>query len=105
MIHSFRHARLAVITAGALTCCAHAHAGDIRNGAKLYGMHCESCHGTGGRNVMPEAPNFARGERMLQPDGALLASIRNGKRAMPGYLGVLSDREILDVVGYLRTLR
>ena len=41
----------------------------------------------------------------MQADVGLLASIRSGKNAMPAYIGVLTDREILDVIAYLRTLR
>jgi cytochrome c6 len=33
-----------------------------------------------------------------------MSAIRNGKGTMPGYFGVLRDREILDVIAYLRTL-
>ncbi len=54
---------------------------------------------------MPEAPNFARGERLLQSDISLLNAMRIGRGAMPGYMGILSDREILDVISFLRTLR
>lgn len=82
-----------------------ANAADMRNGGRLYAMHCAGCHGANGRSVMPEAPNFARGERLMQSDVALLASMRVGRGAMPGYAGILSDREILDVVSFLRTLR
>ena len=82
----------------------HAHAADINRGATLYATHCAACHGTNGTPVMPGAPNFRRLEALMRPDMQLLASIRGGKGAMPGYLGVLRDREILDVVAYLRTL-
>jgi len=55
--------------------------------------------------VLPGAPHLARGERLMQADMTLLASLRAGKNAMPGYLGILADREILDVIAYSRTLR
>jgi mono/diheme cytochrome c family protein len=42
---------------------------------------------------------------LLKPDLTLLAAIRDGKGAMPGYAGQLRDREILDLVTHLRTLR
>lgn len=97
---------LRLVAAGALLAAAQtAAAGDIRNGARIYQNHCAMCHGAGGRAVMPDAPSFARGERLLQPDGVLLTSIRGGKRAMPAFAGLLSDRQILDVVAYLRTMR
>ena len=53
---------------------------------------------------MPNAPNFAQGENMMQPDPTLLTSIRFGKNAMPAYQGILKDPEIMDVIAYLRTL-
>jgi cytochrome c6 len=53
---------------------------------------------------MPNAPNFARNESLLQPDLSLLASIKTGKNAMPAYQGILSDQDILNVIVYLRTL-
>jgi len=81
------------------------YAADMRNGGRLYAMHCVACHGADGKSVMPEAPNFARGERLLQSDFSLLNVMRIGRGAMPGYMGILSDREILDVISFLRTLR
>lgn len=82
-----------------------ARAADLANGRMLYGMHCASCHGTTGISVMPMAPNFARNEKLFQPDMALIASIRNGRAAMPSYAGVLTDKDIADVVAFLRTFR
>jgi cytochrome c6 len=42
---------------------------------------------------------------MMQPDAGLLASIRSGRNAMPAYAGILTDRDILDVIAFMRTLR
>lgn len=80
------------------------YAADTFKGQKLYAANCAICHGQNGRSVMPGAPNFDRGERVLQPDFTLLASIRSGKNAMPAFQGILSDRDIMDVIAYLRTL-
>ena len=85
---------------------APATAADIIRGNRIYAAHCAVCHGVSGLSVMPGAPNLARGsDRLMQADVGLLASIRSGKNAMPAYIGVLTDREILDVIAYLRTLR
>jgi cytochrome c6 len=84
--------------------CAPADAADIRKGGALYATHCAVCHGASGSPVMPGAPDFRRMDALMRPDLQLLASIRNGKGTMPGFFGVLRDREILDVVAYLRTL-
>ena len=85
-------------------CSAASKAADIYNGGELYALHCALCHGQSGTSVMSSAPNFAQGESLMQPDPALLASIKNGKGAMPSFQGRLSDLEILDVVVFLRTL-
>lgn len=53
---------------------------------------------------MPGAPDFRRMESLMRPDMQLMTAIRNGKGAMPGYFGILREREILDVVAHLRTL-
>jgi cytochrome c6 len=81
------------------------HAADVAKGAQIYNTHCASCHGLNGVSVMPTAPNFARSERMLQPDIQLLMAIKAGRAAMPAYNGVLADRDIFDVIAYMRTLR
>jgi cytochrome c6 len=81
-----------------------AAAADIAKGGSLYATHCAVCHGASGNPVMPGAPNFRRLESLMRPDMQLLTSIKNGKGTMPGFFGILRDREILDVVAYLRTL-
>lgn len=81
-----------------------AEAANPVKGAEIYNLHCAACHGGSGMAVMPGAPNFARNERMVRPDAFILEDIKRGKNAMPAYQGVLSDRDILDVISYMRTL-
>ena len=95
----------AVLMAVAFVAAAPGNAADASKGGQIYAMHCIGCHGRSGVSVMPGAPNLARGEGMMQPDVILLALIRTGKNAMPGYAGILKDTDILDVIAYLRTLR
>lgn len=80
-------------------------AADVMKGSQLYGLYCASCHGASGMSSMPNAPSFALGERMIQPDQVLLTAVRSGRGAMPGFFGVLNEREMLDVIAYMRTLR
>jgi cytochrome c6 len=98
-------AKYGVLAAGFLAAIQASVAADVINGQRLYLMHCASCHGQNGHAAMPNAPSFDRGERLMQPDSALWSSIRRGRFAMPAYAGVLSDREIFDIVAYLRSLR
>lgn len=80
------------------------YAADSVKGGELYATHCASCHGVFGVSDMPDAPNFDQGESLFQPDLVLLNSIKAGKNAMPAYRGIFSDRDILDMIAYLRTL-
>ena len=82
-----------------------AYAGDTIRGAELYRRHCSACHGTSGRPHLPTAPDFTRPTSLLKPDLALMDGIKRGKGAMPAYDGILRERDILDVVTYLRTLK
>ena len=77
---------------------------DVNKGRQTYATHCVICHGQSGQSMVAGAPNFDRGDGLLRPDFTLLAAIKAGKNAMPAYRGMLSDRDILDVVAYLRTL-
>ena len=82
-----------------------AMAADINKGRELYTVHCASCHGGRGGSVMPGATDFTRPETLMKPDNMLAAIIRGGRNAMPAYQGLLKDRDILDVIAYLRTMR
>lgn len=84
---------------------APAGAADVINGSRIYARHCAACHGPSGMSVMPGAPHLARGERMMQSDLTLLATLKSGRTAMPAYFGILTDSEIHDVIAYSRTLR
>ena len=105
LLHT-RPARLHLLFAFLLALGANvAYAADTNKGSGFFTMHCASCHGATGDSVMPGAPNFSQGEGLMQADAQLLTVIKSGKNAMPGYRGILSDEDILDVIAYLRTLR
>lgn len=93
---------LAVLMAAAMAAGA-AQAADVQRGGDLYRQHCQSCHGSDGRPVLPLAPDLTRPTALLKPDLSLLAVIRGGRGAMPAYQGALRDRDILDIVAHLRT--
>lgn len=81
-----------------------ARASDIVRGGQAYRQHCAGCHGAQGIATWPGAPSFARREGLLQADLQLVERIRNGRNACPAYRGVLTDRDMLGVVAFLRTL-
>jgi cytochrome c6 len=82
-----------------------AGAADLARGSQVYALHCATCHGPAGQGGIPGAPKFNRGERLMQSDLNLLATVRRGRNVMPAFGGVLRDREILDVIAYVRTLQ
>ena len=92
------------VVAVLLAASATSHAADVRKGEELYRSHCVACHGPDGAPAMPGAPDLRRGTVLLRPDAQLLDALRRGRGGMPGYLGVLKDREILDVIAYARVL-
>lgn len=81
-----------------------AHAADPAKGKSLYAMHCASCHGAPGIRATPGSPDFTRSGSLLRPDVFLLNATKVGKNAMPSYAGIISDRDILDMIAYMRTL-
>lgn len=79
-------------------------AADPTKGGALYATHCALCHGPRGDPIWPGAPDFRRPGALLKTDAQLVALLRQGRGAMPAYLGVLRDRELYDLLAHLRTL-
>lgn len=98
---SRRQAAVWLAAAAPLLC----SAADVNRGGDLYRQHCTACHGPAGRPVLPGAPDFSRPTALLKSDLELMTRIRSGRGGMPAYQGQLRDREILDIVAHLRTLR
>ncbi len=82
-------------------------------GKAVYERHCLRCHGAGGWGDGPDAraltvppANFHRFVTQTKSDEQLLATIEFGSALSPmhGWRGRLSDREMDDVVAYLRLL-
>lgn len=100
-----QHSRFAVALCALVMASQAAVAANLVRGQQLFQMHCAACHGLRGEGIAPEAPKFQLGERLDQPDMMLLQSVKTGKKTMPPFFGILKDTEILDVLGYVRTLR
>jgi mono/diheme cytochrome c family protein len=85
-------------------------------GKKLYEQDCASCHGAAGlgdgpaaRSLTPPPPDIAATVHMpMASDGYLYWTIAEGgvpfHTAMPAFKASLSQRDIWEVIAYLRTL-
>jgi putative copper export protein/mono/diheme cytochrome c family protein len=77
-------------------------------GAALYPDHCASCHGAHGRGDGPAAPDLASAHLRTLSDGEmfwwLLHGIDgpDGRLAMAGFAGTLSDDDRWDLIDYVR---
>jgi cytochrome c6 len=55
-------------------------------------------------SILPNAPHFAKGDRMEKPDALLISSIANGLNIMPPWKSVLNEQQISEILAYVRTL-
>lgn len=88
--------------------------GVIRDGSQLYAKHCVSCHGTqglgdgeAGKDLAPSPALLAYLEKEPEAaDSYLLWTISEGgipfKSSMPAFKDALSEREIWQLVMYMR---
>jgi mono/diheme cytochrome c family protein len=79
------------------------------SGEKVYKAKCAMCHGPDGAGTTPagkatKARDFCSDEVKKETDEEWTQIIVKGKNKMPGYDKKLTDAEIKDVVGYIRTL-
>jgi mono/diheme cytochrome c family protein len=87
-----------------------------RNGEKIYSQNCFACHGYDGKGLREMGPPLMKSEWVIA-DPERLAKILlkgmqgeltvNGKKykptaSMPGLEGVMNDRQISDVMTYIR---
>lgn len=80
-----------------------AMAGDPMKGRGIYAERCAGCHGANGKPQIAEVPNFTMGQGLMKSDREIVEYIKKGGGVMPGYEGVLSETEMLDVIAHLRT--
>jgi len=79
-------------------------------GADTFKAKCAMCHGADGLATTPTAKNFKvvsfkDPSQVKLTDAELTASTTNGKGKMPAYKDKLTDAQIKDVIGYIRTLQ
>jgi len=79
---------------------AAAHGGSP--GAAIFASNCAKCHGADGAGLI--GPQLAGTVVEKYPDVAdQIAVVTSGRKGMPSFNGVLSDKQIQQVVEYTRT--
>ena len=78
--------------------------GNVFDGRQTYQQYCIGCHGPSGEGMMPGMPNFSRGDRLFRTDRELVDAVKDGNGVMPAFYGILEEKQIEDVVAFLRTL-
>jgi mono/diheme cytochrome c family protein len=81
-----------------------------QGGAETYKAKCLMCHGADGLGNTPvgkslKIVSFKDPSVVKSSNAALETIIKNGKNKMPAFAGKLSDAQIGEVVGYIRTLQ
>ncbi|MDH5324613.1 MAG: cytochrome c [Gammaproteobacteria bacterium] len=79
-------------------------AGDPFIGNQIYNEHCASCHGSSGKANIAGTPDFAGNPMLLaKPDLQLRDTIASGRNLMPAFVGILKEKQMMDVIAYIRT--
>ena len=81
----------------------------LAKGKRLFTRHCAGCHGSEGKGdgyklLGPDPANLTAPATRKKSDSALLGTIHEGKPNMPSWKGLLSNRDIQNVLAYIRTL-
>lgn len=72
------------------------------NGHDIFTANCTSCHGDDGKLGLMSSPDLSASALDLN---AKIAVIKNGRNAMAGFEGRLSDEQIKAVAEYTETLK
>ena len=83
---------------------------DSQEGAALYKTKCAMCHGADGKGDTAMGKNlklrdFASDDVQKVHDSEMKTLIENGKGKMPAFKGKLTDKQLGDVIQFVRTLK
>lgn len=82
-----------------------ASAADIDRGQELYAQFCQRCHGVDGYRSMPQAADLARTGVLPLSNRKLEQRIQRGSGLCPSYRGLITDRDLTNLIVFIRTLR
>jgi len=79
----------------------------VSRGRGLFRIYCTPCHGISGKGDGPVAAKFIPPPPLYplvdsRSDGYLYGTVRFGGPIMPAYGEVLRDKEVWDIINYLR---
>lgn len=86
---------------------------DLDAGERIYKQNCVNCHGVSGKGdgaaadkLDPKPADLTSAKTQAKTDAELLEVIRLGRpgTAMAGWMSEIDERELRDVVAYIRTL-
>jgi mono/diheme cytochrome c family protein len=86
---------------------------DPEAGERVYKQNCINCHGVAGQGngaaaamLDPKPADLTLAKTQAKPDAELLETIKFGRpgTAMPGWTSEIDEREMRDLVAYIRTL-
>ena len=86
---------------------------DLDAGERIYKQNCVNCHGTSGKGdgaaaekLNPKPADLTALATQAKKDAELLEVIKVGRpgTAMPGWMSEIDERELRDVLAYIRTL-
>ncbi len=81
----------------------------ITKGKALFMNNCASCHGPDARGMSAEEAGLSKAPSNLvkrlanHNDGDFFWKIENGRGDMPSFEGVLEEKEIWDIINFIKT--
>ena len=83
----------------------------LTEGKTLYTTNCAPCHGDKGRGdgpaaqaLTPKPADHSSAAVQSETDGSLFWKVSEGRKPMPAYKQVLTDKQRWELVNYIRTL-
>lgn len=86
-------------------------AADLARGEKIYKMMCLKCHGKEGKGDGPKAKELSKKPAdytnpdffAKRSDADLKKTVTEGKEPMPSFRARLKDKDVDDVIAYIKT--
>jgi len=83
----------------------------VARGKEIYAKNCADCHGAAGKgdgpkgaDLEPKPRDLSSSQVQAEGEGALYWKITTGRRPMPSFAKLLSEKDRWHTVNYIRTL-